>query len=227
VSEPLARVEKPAAGSFSGHRKLFVVFLVYSHESAPAEYNERCERYWAQVDEQLLKLEAKVGAAVHVYHESVHETGDSGLSLIERINPSSHRMVSRRCAEGARLEALEEQELAAELGDWERFMMLGFGSQKVADLVSDLYSQASRKRNEHAVEVIDSTLGEDEGGILFVREGHRYQFPQDIEVFSVVPPALDEMHRWLRDRAQLAATSGDDEAGKEEEDEAASSVEEA
>ncbi|MBN1855425.1 MAG: hypothetical protein JW846_00555 [Dehalococcoidia bacterium] len=225
MSEPLARMERPAADSFSGHRKLFVVFLVYSHESAPAEYNQRCERYWQQADEQLLRLETRIGAARHVYHESVYETGDSGLSLIERLNQFSHRLVSRRCAEGAVLEALEEQELASELNDWERFMMLGFASRKVADLVSDLYSQASKKRNEHAVQVIDSTLGDDESGILFVREGHRLQFPQDIEVFSVVPPALDEMQRWLRDQARAVAGKGNEEA-EEEVDDVAPSVEE-
>ncbi|GAH60367.1 unnamed protein product, partial [marine sediment metagenome] len=33
-------------------------------------------------------------------------------------------------------------------------------------------------------------------------EGYKLQFPGDIEVFSVFPPALDEIHRWLRDRAR-------------------------
>jgi len=28
------------------------------------------------------------------------------------------------------------------------------------------------------------------------------QFARDIEVFSVAPPALDEIHRWLRERAK-------------------------
>jgi hypothetical protein len=37
--------------------------------------------------------------------------------------------------------------------------------------------------------------------LLFIREGHLVQFPQDIEVFMVAPPALDEIHRWARDRA--------------------------
>jgi hypothetical protein len=44
--------------------------------------------------------------------------------------------------------------------------------------------------------------------ILFIMEGHMIQFPQDIEVFSVAPPALDEIHRWMRDQSSL---------GKEEE----------
>jgi hypothetical protein len=26
------------------------------------------------------------------------------------------------------------------------------------------------------------------------------QFPEDIEVFSVAPPALDEIHRWQREQ---------------------------
>jgi hypothetical protein len=30
------------------------------------------------------------------------------------------------------------------------------------------------------------------------------QFPGDVEVFSIFPPALDEIHRWYRDQAVLA-----------------------
>jgi len=213
VSEPLARVERPPAENFSGCRKLLVVFLVYSHESAPVEYKERCERYWSQVEEQLGKLESKIGAVRHVYHESVHNTGEEGLSFIENLNPFSHQLTDVRCTADATLEALEEQDLAAEVGDWERFMMLGFLSRKVAELVSDLYSQALKKRNEHAVGVIDSTLGHDEVGLLFVREGH-----------SVVPPALDELHRWLRDEARKPVGGGDETEGSVEEDPSAPEV---
>ena len=224
MSEPLARVERPPAENFSGRRKLLVVFLVYSHESAPAEYKERCERYWLQVGEQLGNLESKIGAVRHVYHESVHKTGEEGLSFIENLNPFSHQLTDVRCTADATLEALEEQDLAAEVGDWERFMMLGFLSRKVAELVSDLYSQALKKRNEHAVGVIDSTLGHDEVGLLFVREGHGLQFPQDMEVFSVVPPALDELHRWLRDEARKPAGGGDETEDSVEEDPSAPEV---
>jgi len=41
-----------------------------------------------------------------------------------------------------------------------------------------------------------------EAGLLFITENHRLQFPADIEVFNVFPPAMDEIHRWLRDRAE-------------------------
>jgi hypothetical protein len=33
-----------------------------------------------------------------------------------------------------------------------------------------------------------------------MRENHEVQFPPDIQVFYIAPPALDEMKRWLRER---------------------------
>ena len=47
------------------------------------------------------------------------------------------------------------------------------------------------------------TLKDDEAGLLFIREEHSVQFPGDIEVFSIFPPTLNEIHRWLRDQARL------------------------
>ncbi len=117
------------------------------------------------------------------------------------MNRYSHVLVQTRCATGAVLEAMEDRELAAEVSDWERFLMMGLSSNKVGELVRDMYAQALKKRNEHAMSVIDTTLGAGESGLLLAGEGHRLQFPNDIEVFSVVPPALDELHRWLREQA--------------------------
>jgi hypothetical protein len=183
-----------------------MVFLVFTHESAPKDYNDICERYWSQVGQQLANLEAKAGAATHIYHESVYEGGAAGLDLLKGVYPFSHALATTRCANGATLEALEDRELAAEVSDWERFMMMGYASKKVGELVRDLYTQALKMRNEHVLSVIDSTLSAGEAGILFAGEGHRLQFPSDIEVFSVVPPALDELHRWLRDQSNRAST---------------------
>jgi len=107
------------------------------------------------------------------------------------------------CQSGAVFEATEDKELADENMDWERFLFMGFISHKVAKIVSDFYVEASRKRYEHVAQRIDETLKANEVGILFIQEGHMVQFPQDIEVFSVAPPALDEIHRWQRDRPSL------------------------
>ena len=48
---------------------------------------------------------------------------------------------------------------------------------------------------------IESTLGQGEVGLLVVSERHQVQFPADVEVFFVAPPALDEFRRCMEDWA--------------------------
>jgi hypothetical protein len=45
-------------------------------------------------------------------------------------------------------------------------------------------------------------------------EGHALHFPEDIQVFYIAPPALDEIRRWLRDQEAkpLAATEAPETA---------------
>jgi hypothetical protein len=67
---------------------------------------------------------------------------------------------------------------------------------------------------------ISETLKDDEAGLLFIREEHSVQFPTDIEVFSVFPPALDEIHRWFRDQARLEVEKLTEESREKTEPEA-------
>ncbi|MDP3880250.1 MAG: hypothetical protein Q8Q07_08130 [Dehalococcoidales bacterium] len=194
----LGRIEKPAASQFRDKRKLYLVPLLFQWEDAPAEYNEKFNLYWQQVGEHLANLESTVGGVVRVYHESITVAGEEGLAILEKLNPSSCQIVRANCQGGARFEAVEDTELAEESMDWERHLLLGFISQKVAKIISDFFAGASKKRYEYIARKIDETLKDKEAAILFIRAGHRVQFPADIEVFSVAPPALDEIQRWLR-----------------------------
>jgi len=199
MAEQLGKIEKPEARDFRSKRKLYLVPLIFSGEKAPAEYTEKFNLYWAQVGEYVANLEAKIGKVSHIYHESIALGGEDGLKVLERLNPSSYRIAREKCQSGAVLEATEDRDLAEENMDWERFLLIGFFSQKVAKTVSDFYEETSRKRYEYIARRIDETLKNDEAGLLFIREGHLVQFPRDIEVFSVAPPALDEIHRWQRE----------------------------
>ena len=136
----------------------------------------------------------------HIYHESIVLAGEDGLKATEKLNPSGCHIAREKCHSGAVFEATEDKELADESLDWERSLLMGFISQKVAEMVSQFYIEALKKRYEHVAGRIDETLKADEAGVLFIREGHMVQFPKDIEVFSVAPPALDEIHRWQRER---------------------------
>jgi len=219
MAEKLGKIDKPEAGQFATKRKLFLVPLLFCGENAPDDYQEKFNRYWQQITERLASLEAKIGLVNHVYLESITLGGEEGLKVLEKINPPCYRMINDKCQQGAAIEATEDKELAEEAMDWERFLYLGFISHKVADQVTGLYLEASRKRYEHIARRLDETLPADKVGLLLIRENHGVQFPPDIEVFSVAPPVLDEIHRWQRQRVATTAQESDpdqDEPTKEE-----------
>jgi hypothetical protein len=85
---------------------------------------------------------------------------------------------------------------------------MGFHSDKVAGMVSRFYAEAAKKRYEHIANTIEQTLGIDDVAILIIQEGHQIQFPPDVEVFMVAPPALNEVNRWLRERQAKADQEG-------------------
>ena len=195
MAEQLGKIEKPEAEQFRSKRKLCLVPLIFSGEEAPPEYKEKFNLYWEQVNNHITSLESKIGQVSHVYHESITLAGEEGLKLMEKLNPASFGIAREKCQGGAVFEATEDMELAGESMDWERFLLAGFVSQKVAKIVSESYVEVMKKRYEYTARAIDESLKDNEVGVLFIREGHAVQFPRDIEVFSVSPPTLDEIHR--------------------------------
>jgi len=201
MAEELGKIEKPESRQFREKRKLYLIPLLFSWEGAPAEYVEQLNLYWQQVREYVANLESKIGKVNRVYHESITLAGEEGLKIMERLNPSGCQIARDKCQSGAEFEVAEDTELSEESMDWERHLLMGFLSQKVAKVVSDFYVEASRRRYEHIARKIDETLKDNEVAMFYIREGHMVLFPPDIEVFSVAPPILDEIYRWLRDRS--------------------------
>ena len=189
-----------AVEEFKRGRKLHFVPLIYCGKDAPDEYVEKFNRYWKQVENQISVLELQLGKVRKIYHELIPASGEDGIKAIRELNDKSYQIVKNRMEKGAQIEATEESELLAEWMDWSRCLSVGLQSHKVFANIHDSYIEVNKRRNEYITRQIDGTLEEDEIGILFMREGHQIQFPQDIEVFYVAPPALDEIGRWLRDR---------------------------
>ncbi len=200
MSQELGKIEKPQAGEFKEGRKLYFVPLIYCEKEPQAEYLEKFNNYWCQVENQVSSLELKLGKIDKIYHELISVGGDDGAKVIKDLNDKSYQIVEHRLDKGTKLEATEEAELLTEFMDWSRCLVIGLQNQKVFTTVYEYYTEASKRRNEHIAKKIDETLKQDEVGILFMREGHQIQFPSDIKIFYVVPPALDEIKRWLRDR---------------------------
>lgn len=200
MSEELGKIEKPSAEEFKKGKRLYLVPLIYCGKEPPAGYLERFNRYWNQVEDQVSRLELKLGKITKIYHELVSVGGDDGVKAVKGLHHKSYRVIENRLAKGAEMEAMEEAELLSEFMDWSRCLVMGLQNEKVFARVYKYYTEASKKRNEHIARHIAETLEPDEAGILFMREGHRIQFHSSIRVFYVAPPALDEIKRWLRQR---------------------------
>ena len=119
------------------------------------------------------------------------ESGENALKTLEKLNEKSYQAVKYRVAAGSEVEATEDPEILAEFLDWGRCLSIGIQSQNVFKHIYEAYVEAGKKRNEHITRKIDDSLKSEEICILFMREGHQVQFPRDIEIFYVAPPALD------------------------------------
>ncbi|MEL7561832.1 hypothetical protein [Dehalogenimonas sp. 4OHTPN] len=217
MSEEIGRIERPEAVSFKGKRKLCVVPLIFEWSEAAAEYTALFNRYWEEVSEQLRNLSSRIGPVKYVFHEGADHSGDAAIAHLEKYTPKSHSIVVSLVNSGAVVAHLEDRELVSETLDWERFIMMGFASTKVARMVTENYRSAMKKRYDFMVTRINETIKPDETGVLFLREGYPIQYPSSIEVFSVSPPSLDEINRYLRnhpmelkDREIEPETSADD-----------------
>lgn len=198
------KIEKPSAELYKGKRKLYCIPLLYSEKEAQSDYLEMINLYWNQVEEQVKKME-KAGKVIKIYHEAIYSAGEDGMSELEKLNEESYKLVKSKCEEGAELQALEDKELFYEFMDWRRCMIVPFNSEKVFTNVLEFYRDASKRRYEHIAKRIDETLEEGETGMLIMNEEDRsnIQFPTDIEIFIVHPPALADIQHWIREQLKM------------------------
>ena len=235
--QELGRVERPAAEQYRGKRRLLLVPLIYgpppvaeagsggegSEESSEESQGQVIlERYWEQAQTQVNALSAGLGGLSRIYHESLFEGGEAGLAYLQMADRRSHGLIQARFQAGATLEATESLDLLTETLDLQRCLMVPFTSEKVANRIQEWFAEGTRSRYEYIAQQIDQTLQADETGLLLINERHQVQFPTDIEVFYIAPPALDEFRRWVQNwaarqrRAEEAVYAEDDSEDDEE-----------
>ncbi len=199
MSSPLGKIDKPEADQYKEGRKIFLVSLFLSPPDGPDDLKALLEEYWEEAGEHVARLEASLGPVSHIFHETVFLEGEEGAAMLEQINPLAYRALRARYYSGAVLEATEDMDLLQETTDWQRCLVAGLTSEKVFTTVVESYDDAVTRRYQHISEKINESIGEDESAILVIGEQHRVQFPSDVQVFYVSPPALDRLKQWIRD----------------------------
>ena len=210
----IGQMPKPEAERFREDRKLLLVPLLIPFPGLPEKGQRILDRYWSDVREQIENMERRLGKIKHVYHEAIDSSDDGGLKTLDDMNPSISGFVRTLCRSGATMEATEDRALLEESTDWQRCLTIGLMSEKVLKLASDGYQESTTQRYEHIARRIDTSLGENEVGALFIGQDHRVQFPTDVQVFYVSPPSLDEYRRWVEEqmRAEVPTSGSEPEA---------------
>lgn len=183
--------------------------LVYGPPAGEPEGIAALQKYWEQMQTQVAALEAALGGLHHVFHETLSVGGLEGLEQLKEIDQRSHGFVEEKCQGGATLDTIEDPVMLAEILDLQRCLMMPLVSATIPARLNEWFTESNKGRYEHMAKRIDETLGEDQLGLLLISERHQIQFPSDIEVFYVSPPALDEFRRWFQEwaaREQAQAT---------------------
>ena len=209
MTTPLSQFPKPDAEQYKGRRKLFLVPTFAVSPGLPEEGERLIDRYWSEVRDHIENLERSLGSVSHVYHETVFTEGDEGLEMVEVLNSKVSSFIQAMCRSTAQLEATEDRATVEENSDWRRCVSVGLVSEKVLNLAMEGYRETTRLRYEQIGSRIDETLKENECGVLFVREDHSIQFPSDVQVFYVAPPALDAFKRWVGDQMRASSQSAE------------------
>ncbi len=221
MTQELGRVQRPSAEQYKGRRKLLLVPLIYGPPAEEPEGVASLQKYWEQMQTQVAALETALGGLHLVFHETLSVGGPEGLEQLKAVDQRSHGFVEEKCQAGATLATIEDPVMLAEILDLQRCLMMPLVSATIPARLNDWFAESNRGRYEHMAKRIDETLGEDQLGLLLISERHQIQFPDDIEVFYVSPPALDEFRRWFhewaaRQQAQASQELTDEEVEEDE-----------
>jgi hypothetical protein len=196
----LGQIEKPGTESFTGKRKLYCVSNIYPVYDPPDDFKELFDRYWNEVDQQVEKLEA-AGKVKKIFCEMVYTQKEEIMEILGRFNERVRQIVKKKVEAGGTLLPLEDKEIFGPYIDWGNCLRV-VSTQEVFTKILDYYTELATKRLQHILSMIDKNLGEEEAGLLILKDEDRahLQFPGDIEVFLVTPPPYDDITRWFREK---------------------------
>lgn len=196
----IGKIERPLAESFTEKRKLYCVPNVYPFGGGPEDYRELVSRFWDEVSSQLDRIET-AGRIRKIFCEHVSRVDEDALSALAEVNGPALAVVKKKIEDGAVLIRTEDEEILGPFLDWGNCLQL-VRTKEVLSKILEFYSELSGRRLLFIEEAIGTNLSDGEAGLLIMRDEDRMKlrFPEDLEIFLVVPPSYDDILRWFREK---------------------------
>jgi hypothetical protein len=201
----LGKIEKPQVSDFKESRKLFCVPLIPHLNQNIENLENIMKEFWGQVASKLEELK-RIGEVSHVFVESVTKEGESGLNMVKQLGEECYGIVKKEIDKGAKLIAVENEEILNEFMDWTLCLSVIRRSQKVFTKVFEFHQNARNRRNKEIAKKIDESLKKNDCGLLLMTDENRMQIQpilsSDIQVFLVHPPVYNDVMRVFREFLQ-------------------------
>ena len=216
MSEELGKITKPSAENSALKRKIYLVQNIQNYFPENKDFKALLEEYWSSISDQLDKLEKTAGLISYIHIEGMWQEFDDASKAISESNPDCINMVKERVKSGSKYKAIEDEVIYKTLIDWTRIAQLGFISEDVKKIVEENYSSVATKREESISTKINE-LKESEAALFIISSGgHKYA--EDIEMFNIIPPALDKMNRWIQENQESLAAQEQEQKVSNNED---------
>ena len=214
MSEELGKISKPQADNVQLKRKLYLVQNIQNYFPDNSEFEVLLNEYWESISEQLDNLEKTAGSINKIYVEGIYQDYEIASKLLEENNKWCLNTISPRIKSGAEFGKIEDEGNYKELIDWTRIAQMGFVSENVKEITEKNYTEIINSRSKIIQDEIDK-LQNGEAALFLISSGS-HKFPEDIEIFNVIPPSLDKMNRWITENQNTGNQSNEQQISQDE-----------
>ena len=214
MSEELGRISKPQADNVQLKRKLYLVQNIQNYFPDNSEFEVLLNEYWESISEQLDNLEKTAGSINKIYVEGIYQDYEIASKLLEENNKWCLNTISPRIKSGAEFGKIEDEGNYKELIDWTRIAQMGFVSENVKEITEKNYTEIINSRSKIIQDEVDK-LQNGEAALFLISSGS-HKFPEDIEIFNVIPPSLDKMNRWITENQNTGNQANEQQISQDE-----------
>ena len=195
MSEEIGKISKPQADNVQLKRKLYLVQNIQNYFPGNKDFEDLLLEYWNSISDQLYNLEKTAGTINYIYIEGMYQEYDVASKLLNENNKWCLNTIDSRIKSGSNYKKIEDENNYKELIDWTRIAQLGFVSENAKEVTEKNYTNIITERSKI---IHDELNGLNEGeAALFIISSGSHKFPDDMEIFNVIPPSLDKMNRWI------------------------------
>ena len=214
MSEELGKISKPQADNVQLKRKLYLVQNIQNYFPDNSEFEVLLNEYWESISEQLDNLEKTAGSINKIYVEGIYQDYEIASKLLEENNKWCLNTISPRIKSGAEFGKIEDESNYKELIDWTRIAQMGFVSENVKEITEKNYTEIINSRSKIIQDEVDK-LQNGEAALFLISSGS-HKFPEDIEIFNVIPPSLDKMNRWITENQNTGNQANEQQISQDE-----------